>query len=209
MTSSPLTSNPTNRAARRSIARRGGAVGAGGVLVAGTAAALLTALAGQAGAASTIMVDSSADGTATASNCTDTLPGNCTLRDAAAAAVSGDTIVFSPAVTSITLTNGQIALGAVNITGPGSASLAITTTAGAGSYNLFYFSGTGDVTVSGLSITKQRIKTVNQGKFTLNDVSISDSYFGYGGALYATNQSDLVISPIVQAIIFFISYGLV
>ena len=194
MASSSPSSNSVNRAARRSLASRGGALGTGGVLVAGTAAALLTAFAGQAGAAATITVDSSGDGTATASNCTDSMPGNCTIRDAAALAVDGDTIIFGASVTSITLTDGQIALGAVNITGPGSASLAITTTATAGSYNLFYFSGTGDVTVSGLSITKQRIKTSNQGKFTLNDVSISDSYFSYGGALYATNQSDLVIS---------------
>ena len=194
MTSSPLTSNPTNRTARRSLARRGGAVGAGGVLVAGTAAALLTAFAGQAGAASTITVDSNGDGTATASNCTDGTSGNCTIRDAAAAAVDGDTITFDAAISTITLTNGGIALGAVNITGPGSASLAITTTAAAGSYDLFYLLGTGDVTVSGLSITKNRIKTINQGKFTLNDVSISGCYTSYGGALYATNQSDLVIS---------------
>ena len=185
---------PTNRAARRSLARRGGAVGAGGVLVAGTAAALLTALAGQAGAAATISVDSSGDGTATASNCTDSMPGNCTIRDAAALAVDGDTITFNAAMSNITLTNGGIALGAVNITGPGSASLAITTTAAAGFYNLFYFSGTGDVTVSGLSITKNRIKAKNAGTFTLDDVSIADSSGGWGGALYAANSSDLVIS---------------
>ena len=193
MHTSKNTSSETNRAARRSIARRGGALGAGGVLVAGSAAALLTAFAGQAGAASTIMVDSSADGTATASNCTDTLPGNCTLRDAAAAAVNGDTIVFSPAVTSITLTNGGIALGAVNITGPGSASLAITTTAAAGSYDLFYINGTGDVTVSGLSITKNRIKSLNDGKFTLDGVTVSGSTGAYGGALYAANDGELEI----------------
>jgi predicted outer membrane repeat protein len=185
---------PTNRVTRRSLARRGGAVGAGGVLVAGSAAALLTALAGQAGAASTITVDLSGDGTATASNCTDTLLGNCTLRDAAALAADGDTIIFGAAVTSITLTNGEIALGAVNITGPGSALLAITTTAAAGSYNLFNILGSGDVTVSGLSITKNRIWTDNQGKFTLNDVSISDCSDLYGAALYATNSGDLVIS---------------
>ena len=194
MTDSSTTPVSPNRAARRSLARRGGALGAGGVLVAGSAAALLTAFAGQAGAASTIAVDSSADGTATASNCTDGTPGNCTMRDAAAAAVDGDTIIFGASVTSITLTNGQIALGAVNITGPGSASLAITTTAAAGSYNLFYFSGTGDVTVSGLSITKNRIKAKNAGTFTLDDVSISDSSGGWGGALYAANAGDLVIS---------------
>lgn len=186
---------PTNRAARRSLAGRGGALGAGGVLVAGSAAALLTALTGQAGAASYITVDSSGDGAATASNCTDSTAGNCTLRDAAAAAVDGDTIIFGASVTSITLTDGQIALGAVNITGPGSASLAITTAAAAGSYNLFYINGTGDVTVSGLAITKNHIvvgyNTVN---FTMNDVSISNSKGIYGGALYAFNSGDLVIS---------------
>ena len=194
MASSSPSSNSVNRAARRSIARRGGVLGAGGVLVAGTAAALLTAFAGQAGAAATITVDSSGDGTATASNCTDSMPGNCTLRDAAAAAANGDTINFDAAISSITLTNGSIVLGTPNITGPGSALLTITTTAAAGSYDLFNFQGSGDVTVSGLSITKQRIFTANQGKFTLNDVSISGSYNSYGGALYAANSSDLVIS---------------
>jgi hypothetical protein len=166
------------------------------VLVAGTAAALLTAFAGQAGAAATITVDSSGDGTATASDCTDSMPGNCTLRDAAAAAVDGDTITFDAAISTITLTNGGIALGAVNITGPGSASLAITTTAAAGSYDLFYFQsqGSGDVTVSGLAITKNRIKAKNAGTFTLDDVSISDSQAAFGGALYAYNAGDLVIS---------------
>jgi predicted outer membrane repeat protein len=184
---------PTNRATRRSLTRRGGALGAGGVLVAGSAAALLTALAGQAGAAATITVDSSGDGTADATHCTDGTAGNCTLRDAVAAAVDGDTINFSAAISSITLTDGSIMLGAENIIGPGSASLAITTSAPA-AYDVFNFSGAGDVTVSGFSLTENRIKTENQGKFTMNDVSIYDSYAGYGGALYAANSSDLVIS---------------
>jgi len=184
---------PTNRATRRSLARRGGALGAGGVLVAGSAAALLTALAGSAGAAATVTVDSNADGTADASHCTDGTVGNCTLRDAVAAAADGDTITFFPSVTNITLTDGTIVLGAENIIGPGSASLAITTSAPA-SYDVFSFQGTGDVTVSGLSLTKNRIFTYNRGKFTLDDVSISNSYAGYGGALYAANSGDLVIS---------------
>ena len=191
MTVSPAS---PNRAVRRSLARRGGAVGAGGVLVAGTAAALLTAFAGQAGAASTITVDSNGDGPADAARCTDITVGNCTLRDAALAASSGDTITFDAAINTITLTTGSISLSAVNITGPGSSDLTITTT-GTGLYDLFSFRpSSGDVTVSGLSITKNRMKTENQGKFTLNDVSISDSQAGYGGALYAANSTDLVIS---------------
>ena len=193
MTDPSTTRVPPNRATRRSLKRRGGALGAGGVLVAGSAAALLTALAGSAGAAASITVDSNADGTATASHCTDGTAGNCTLRDAAAAAADGDTINFDASISSITLTDGSIMLGAENIIGPGSASLAITTSAPA-AYDVFNFSGAGDVTVSGFSLTKNRIKTENQGKFTMNDVSISNSYGNYGGALYANNSSDLVIS---------------
>jgi hypothetical protein len=192
MSNSPVV--PTNRATRRSLARRGGALGAGGVLVAGSAAALLTALAGSAGAAATVTVDSNADGTADASHCTDGTVGNCTLRDAVAAAADGDTINFDASISSITLTDGSMILGAENIIGPGSSALTITTTAAAGSYNLFNFQGAGDVTVSGLSLTKNRIFTVNRGKFTLDDVSISNSYASYGGALYAVNSGDLVIS---------------
>jgi hypothetical protein len=192
MSNSPVV--PTNRATRRSLARRGGALGAGGVLVAGSAAALLTALAGSAGAAATVTVDSNADGTADATHCTDGVSNNCTLRDAVAAAADGDTITFFPSVTNITLTDGSIVLGAENIAGPGSSALTITTTAAAGSYNLFNFQGAGDVTVSGLSLTKNGIFTANYGNFTMNDVSISNSYSGYGGALYAVNAGDLVIS---------------
>ena len=191
-----MTVTPTspNRAARRSLARRGGAVGAGGVLVAGTAAALLTAFAGQAGASATITVDSSGDGTADSTHCSDITPGNCTIRDAAALAVDGDTITFDAAIGNITLTEGaSISLGAVNITGPGSSALTITSTA-TFALDLFDFQGSGDVTVSGFALTTQRMKTWNQGKFTMNDVSISNSRSAYGGALYAVNTGDLVIS---------------
>ena len=77
----------TIRAGRRSIARRGVALGSGALLATGTATALLTAFAGTAGANATITVDSSGDGVANAANCTDITPGNCTLRDAALAAL--------------------------------------------------------------------------------------------------------------------------
>ena len=193
MSASPIPTDSPDRATLRSLTRRGGALGASGVLVAGSAAALLTALAGSAGAASTITVDSSGDSTVDASRCGDATPGDCTLRDAAAAAADGDTINFDASISSITLSYGSIVLGAENIIGPGSASLAITTSA-LETYDVFNFQGTGDVTVSGFSLTKNRIFTANQGKFTMNDVSISDSYAGYGGALYAANSSDLVIS---------------
>jgi len=191
MTISPIS---PNRAARRSLARRGGALGAGGVLVAGSAAALLTALAGSAGAAATITVDSNVDGAADATHCTDGTIGNCTLRDAAAATADGDTIVFDPSISSITLTNGQIEMGTANVVGPGASSLTVTTTAAANSYNIFRFSGAGVATISGLTLTKNRIQAVNYGNFTVDDVTVSGSGGGYGGALYASNGGNLVIS---------------
>ena len=184
-----------NRAGRRAIARnRGGALGAAGVLAVGSAGALLAAFAGSAGAASTLIVDSNADGAATAANCTDGTPGNCTLRDAAAQANNGDTINFDAGITSITLTGGTVDFDAVNIIGPGSANLTVTTTVYAGAYESFYFGGTGDVTISGITITKNRIAARHEGNLTLDDVTITESTGLSGGALYANNNGELDIN---------------
>ena len=193
MHTSKNTANGTNRAARRSIARRGGAAGTGALLVTGSAAALLTAFAGSAGASTTITVDSNGDGVATATNCTDLVPGNCTLRDAALAALDGDTINFDASISLITLTAGTVETTAVNIIGPGASSLTITTTAAAGFYDLFSVEGIGDAVISGLTVTKNRIKSLNDGKFTLDGVTVSGSTGAYGGALYAGNDGELEI----------------
>ena len=193
MHTSKNTANGTNRAARRSIARRGGAAGTGALLVTGSAAALLTAFAGSAGASTTITVDSNGDGVATATNCTDLVPGNCTLRDAALAAIDGDTINFDASISLITLTAGTVETTAVNIVGPGASSLTITTTAAAGLYDLFSVEGIGDAVISGLTVTKNRIKSLNDGKFTLDGVTVSGSTGAYGGALYAGNDGELEI----------------
>ena len=193
MHTSKNTANGTNRAARRSIARRGGAAGTGALLVTGSAAALLTAFAGSAGASTTITVDSNGDGVATATNCTDLVPGNCTLRDAALAAIDGDTINFDASISLITLAGGTVETTAVNIIGPGASSLTITTTAAAGSYDLFSVEGIGDAVISGLTVTKNRIKSLNDGKFTLDGVTVSGSTGAYGGALYAGNDGELEI----------------
>lgn len=184
---------PTNRAARRSMARTASVLGGAGVLAAGSAAAVLTALAGTAAASATLTVDSSADGIATAANCTDVTPGNCTLRDAALAALDGDIITFDAAVTSITLTEGTVNTRAVSLIGPGSSALTITTAGAAGDYNLFRVGGIGDVVISGMTLTKNRTKTANDGKFTLDDVAITGSTGQYGGALYAGNDGELEI----------------
>jgi len=186
------TASGTNRTERRSIARRGGAIGSGALLITGSAAALLTAFAGSAGASTTITVDSNGDGIAVAANCTDVTPGNCTLRDAALAALDGDTITFAPAISNITLTEGTINTQAVAITGPGAAGLTITT-ASASEYDLFYIGGTGNAVISGLTITNNRVESANTGKFTLDSVTISGSTGDYGGALYAGNDGELEI----------------
>ena len=193
MHTSKNTANGTNLAAHRSIARRGGAAGTGALLVTGSAAALLTAFAGSAGASTTITVDSNGDGVATATNCTDLVPGNCTLRDAALAALDGDTINFDASISLITLAGGTVETTAVNIIGPGASSLTITTTAAAGSYDLFSVEGNGDAVISGLTVTKNRIKSNNDGKFTLDGVTVSGSTGAYGGALYAGNDGELEI----------------
>jgi len=182
-----------NRARRRSLARTGSALGGAGALVAGSAAALLTAFAGSAGAASTITVDSNIDGAPDATHCTDVTPGNCTLRDAALAAVDGDTITFDSSIANITLTNSTISTPAVTITGPGASALTITTTAAPGSYATFFVGGTGDAVISGLTITRNSVKATNDGMFTLDGVTISGSSGGYGGALYAGNTGELEI----------------
>ena len=182
-----------NRAHRRSLARTGSALGGAGLLVAGSAAALLTAFAGSAGASTTITVDSNGDGVATAANCTDLTPGNCTLRDAALAAIDGDTINFDASISLITLTAGTVETTAVNIIGPGASSLTITNSAASGLYDLFSVEGNGDAVISGLTVTNNRIKSNNDGKFTLDGVTVSGSSGAYGGALYAANDGVLEI----------------
>ena len=151
----------------------------------------MTALAGQAGASATIIVDSNADGTADPLHCSDGVSGNCTLRDAAALAVDGDTITFDAGVTAITLSQG-IDLRAVTLTGPGSADLTITPLYSVD--RMFIVSGTGDATISGLTLVGKPIKSVNRGNFTLDDVTLTGAFQTYGGALYAANSGNLAIS---------------
>jgi hypothetical protein len=162
--------------------------------MAGSAAALLTAFAGSAAAASTLIVDSNGDGVADATHCTDGTPYNCTLRDAALAAVDGDTITFDPSIANITLTNGTISTQAVNSAGLGASALPITTTGAPGLYDIFKIGGNGDATISGLTFSKNRIRSDNQGTFTMDGVTVSGSSGSYGGALYAVNVGNVVIS---------------
>lgn len=189
---------PHDHVNRRAIARNHtGVLGAAGFLVVGSAGALLAAFAGGASAASTILVDSNGDGAAAAANCTDGTVGNCTLRDAAAAASAGDTINFAAGISTITLTAGTVDLNAVNIIGPGSADLTITTAGAPGAYRSLNFpvgpGGIGDVLISGVTITKNGINARHEGDLTLDDVTITGAATVNGGAaLYSGDDVNLL-----------------
>ncbi len=88
-------------------------------------------------------------GTLTVANANDSGPGS--LRQAALAAASGDTIMFAAALNgqTITLTSGEIAVNtSLTIIGPGASLLAVS---GNNSSRVFHFTG-GLSTVSGLTI---------------------------------------------------------
>ena len=81
-------------------------------------------------------------------------------------------------ITSITLTDwNYISFGsAVNLIGPGSSVLTVTTSAAAGTYDAFYWgSNTGNITISGLTLTTNRIFVNNDGDVTIDDVVVEDS----------------------------------
>src|SRR3954469_5355957 len=76
--------------------------------------------------AGTITVTSSADAGGTC-------PGaDCSLRQAIATAVSGDTINFAPGITKISLTTNKLSIGNnLTISGPGANLLSVVRSAGA------------------------------------------------------------------------------
>jgi parallel beta-helix repeat protein len=147
-----------NRAARRAAGQRGrklGALGSGAVLATSATAAVLALGAGPAVGATTLVVDSNGDGGATPANCTTPVAGACTIRDALAAAADGDTITFAPSVTGdIQLNSGELEIdSAVTITGPGAGALAIHADTGSRVFNENNNLSSGDLTISGLTIT--------------------------------------------------------
>ncbi len=132
-------------------------------------------------AATTWTVESAGDGAANASNC----PGSsCRLRDAIAAASSGDTIQFAVTGT-IALTAGQLSLAATSLTiqGPGSALLTIN---GSGAGRIFYLSSS-IVSISGLTLTNGAVNT-----FTY--------VAGFaGGAILSDSGTQLTLNDVVLA----------
>ena len=148
----PVTSGP-NSAVRRSFARKGVALGSAAVVAGGATTALLAAFAIPA-SATTLTVDSTGDGAADPSHCTNGTIGDCTLRDALDAAADGDTITFDGSLTgTISLSAGQLLVAKnVTIVGPGAASLAVDA---GGASRVFYLQAgaTGDIVMSGLTIS--------------------------------------------------------
>lgn len=143
-----------NREARRSLARKSTALGSAGLLAGGATTALFAAFALPA-SATTLTVDTTADGAAVAGDCTNGTAGDCSLRDALAAAANGDTITFDSAVTgTITLTQGELkVLTAVNLVGPGASTLTVDAAGASRVFYVFSSTASGDVSISGLTIT--------------------------------------------------------
>ena len=191
------------RAARRIV----GLVGASAT-VAGSAAALALS-AGPAAGTTTLVVDSLADGAADATHCTNVATGDCTLRDALAAAQDGDTITFSVGSGS-TLTmapiNGQFVIDhAITIAGPGRTDLTID---GLNQTRVFSVlqTVTGDVTLSGLTITHGNsggadgggLNTRNRGTTTFRDLGVvSNRSIGGAGGLSAALAENVVMDRVV------------
>jgi hypothetical protein len=120
----------------------------------------------------------------TVTNTTDNDPGS--LRQAIAAAASGDTINFDPSLNgqTITLTSGQLSIGTnLTITGPGANQLAIN---GNATSSVFYI-GSGTVTISGLTITNGSNGSQGGGIDSAGTLTITNSTLsgnsGYGGAI--------------------------
>ncbi len=174
---------PRNRAERRAAARAKGRRAAGAALTAGSAAlamsaGVLGASAPSAGAATTLTV---------------TDPGNAgagTLRDALANASDGDTIVFAPGVTSITITAKLLIDDSVTIDGASA-----VTIHGPAAEGIFYLNvpGTGDVTISGLTLTGGHatagggaVHNGNNDHLTVaSSIITGNTSLGEGGGLYS------------------------
>ena len=178
---------------------KSGAIGSAVVLAGGSASALLLALtAAPGGATTTLTIDSLADGTAVAADCTTPVVDSCSLRDALAAAATGDVIVFKSGLAgTITLTDGALEVtNALTLTGAGSAVITVDADGGAG---VFYLANSaGDVTISGLTITgsvgDSAITAQNVGDLALIEVDVSGNSGAYGGGLYINNTGAFTLT---------------
>jgi CSLREA domain-containing protein len=146
--------------------------------------------------AATITVNSAADAGGTC-------PGtNCTLRQAIAAALSGDTIAFSlPSKSAVSLTSGELLVNKnLTIIGPGADLLSVQRDASASTnFLIFEVAASSNVTISGLTITNGNGGFAggiyNAGTLTINNATISGNSTAFdGGGIYNGNTGTLTIT---------------
>jgi hypothetical protein len=128
-------------------------------------------------------------------------PGpSCTLRQAIASAVSGDTINFAPDLAAITLTSGDLLINKnLTISGPGANLLTVQRSAGAAlDFRIFTISGV-TVNISGLTIANGRAPQGGGGIYndgsvlTITSCTISGNFGGGGGAGGILNQGTVML----------------
>jgi hypothetical protein len=164
--------------------------------IAGFISALLLATSGEA---ATLTVNSAAD---SGGSC----PGpTCTLRQAIATAVSGDTINFAAAITTIDLTSGELLVDRdLTISGPGANLLTVkrSTAPGTPDFHIFHVAPDLFVTISGLAIRNGSTPSLtngggiyNGGTLTITGCTISDNLAAGGtlggGAIYNNGGSQV------------------
>ncbi|HWR42970.1 right-handed parallel beta-helix repeat-containing protein [Sporomusa sp.] len=121
--------------------------------------------------------------------------GSGSLRDAISTAVSGDTIIFDPAIDTIKLTSGQIKIDKnLTINGPGADKLRVS---GDKKSRVFEISGGVEVTIKGISIMNgftldEGGAIRNNGILTITDSTIFDNRADHGGAMY--NNGTIIIT---------------
>ena len=170
----------------------------GAAAVGAAALALALSQAPPAGAAGTIVVNTTADSLPVPSECSGAA-NDCSLRQALDRAVSGDTVVLPASASPYMVVNEKIALpGGITIRGAGDQA---TTIDGNGADQAFELVGGGPSVIIGLTITntlndsgKDEAGAINgepdtEDPLTLEDVAISDSSSpggllgGFGGAI--------------------------
>src|SRR5262249_7717598 len=145
-----------NRAGRRAAEKRArrkraaGAALAAGAATFGTTAALVGPMAAPTSAATTLIVNSTDQGTS-GGGCNPS-PGDCTLRDALAASADGDTIVFAAGLSGdIDLLTELPVTHSVEIQGPGIGVIQLDGQSATRIFNVA-IAGSGAVTISGLTL---------------------------------------------------------
>lgn len=202
----PLSVSVEKITERRGVLKRSGAVGGSALLAGGAvgSALLMSLFASPAGAVTTFTVDTNADGSANASDCTTPVANSCSLRDAlAAATTAGDIIVFNAALSgqTISLSQGQLEITAgITITGLGSTNLTVDA---ASNSRVFYIQTTAngaEVVMSGLSIINGDagsnygggVYDLHDSDLTLTDVSITGCVAAYGGGVHVGDNNGTV-----------------